>query len=563
MTIVGFNDAIWTDVNGNGMVDSGEKGAFRIANSWGATWKDAGFTWLAYDALRLVSAVSGGPSEGREQAFQSNIVWVQAARDAYSPLMIGEFTLNHLKRNQLKLTLGRSATTSTMPTTSWTPSALQNQGASYAFDGTTTAVDAGFVLDYSDILVEGAGTLRYHLGIYDNFLADPGTLRAFKLVDLTTSPATEIVYAAVPQTIDNQQVYAYVDYNYTGPSYDHPPVLSNPQVSPGLGTTGDTFGYLVYYNDQDGDAPSVMDVVIDGSAHVTSLMSGSASNGWYQPRHHPRRREPHLLLLVQGQPGRHGPGPSGRHAQRPQRLRRHAVFALAVERNGGRTRASSSRHGADLVDGAVVRWDGSDRPTTFVSGSVVTASIPATDIATGKVAAVTVRNPDGGLSSPLKFTVSNPIPVLSSFSPTHVSGGGSGFALTVRGPNFVPGAVRPLERRPEDDDLRRTDGGPGLDHDGRYRGQWRVRGDGPQSVPRRRGVGSTIVFPVSGFTVASSTASATVTAGQSASYTIRVTPQSGSFDSPVTLSCPTLPGASRRPSRLRTLRPASRRRTPS
>ena len=51
MTIVGYNDAIWTDVNGNAVVDPGEKGAFKIANSWGSTWQDNGFIWLAYDAL--------------------------------------------------------------------------------------------------------------------------------------------------------------------------------------------------------------------------------------------------------------------------------------------------------------------------------------------------------------------------------------------------------------------------------------------------------------------------------------------------------------------------------
>ena len=35
MTVVGYNDNIWVDINGNGAVDAGEKGAFRIANSWG------------------------------------------------------------------------------------------------------------------------------------------------------------------------------------------------------------------------------------------------------------------------------------------------------------------------------------------------------------------------------------------------------------------------------------------------------------------------------------------------------------------------------------------------
>ena len=65
MIFVGYNDAIWADVNGNAVVDPGEKGAFKIVNSWGSSWQDGGFIWLAYDALREVSAVPDGPL-GRE-----------------------------------------------------------------------------------------------------------------------------------------------------------------------------------------------------------------------------------------------------------------------------------------------------------------------------------------------------------------------------------------------------------------------------------------------------------------------------------------------------------------
>jgi hypothetical protein len=195
--------------------------------------------------------------------------------------------------------------------------------------------------------------------------------------------------------------------------------------------------------------------------------------------------------------------------------------------------------GSTFANGAVVRWDGSDRPTTFVSSSLVTAAIPASDLAAGKVVVVTVRNPDGGLSSPLNFTVNNTVPALSSLSPARVSGGGSGLTLTVAGSGFVPGAVvrwdsvaktttfvSPTQLQAQ---ITSVDIGASDDHNVTV-----------QNPPPGGGESGTIVFPVSGFTVASSAASATVTAGQSASYTIRVTPQSGPFDSPVTLSCPTL-----------------------
>jgi len=56
MTVVGYNDNIWCDLNGNGIVDAGEKGAFKIANSWGNYW-NSGFIWITYDSLCTVSAV--------------------------------------------------------------------------------------------------------------------------------------------------------------------------------------------------------------------------------------------------------------------------------------------------------------------------------------------------------------------------------------------------------------------------------------------------------------------------------------------------------------------------
>ena len=109
MTVVGYNDNIWVDINSDGIVDPGEKGAFRIANSWGPAWKDEGFTWIAYDALKEVSAVPGGPSVGRLMAWSVGHAYWILARASYTPTLLAEFTLNHLKRDQLQMRLGTHA----------------------------------------------------------------------------------------------------------------------------------------------------------------------------------------------------------------------------------------------------------------------------------------------------------------------------------------------------------------------------------------------------------------------------------------------------------------------
>ncbi len=57
--LVGYNDNIWCDVNENGVVDSGEMGAFKIIETLNS---DRPY-WLAYDALNVTSLVEGAKAE--------------------------------------------------------------------------------------------------------------------------------------------------------------------------------------------------------------------------------------------------------------------------------------------------------------------------------------------------------------------------------------------------------------------------------------------------------------------------------------------------------------------
>jgi Concanavalin A-like lectin/glucanases superfamily len=103
-------------------------------------------------------------------------------------------------------------------------------------------------------------------------------------------------------------------------------------------------------------------------------------------------------------------------------------------------------NGSGFVSGSLVRWNGAARATTFVSATQLTAAIPATDIAAGGTAQVTVVNagPGGGTSNPQTFTInaaSNPVPALSGMTPSSALAGGNGFTLTVTGTNFVTGSV--------------------------------------------------------------------------------------------------------------------------
>ncbi len=218
MTIVGFNDAIWSDINNNGSVDFGEKGAFRIANSWGTGWGNGGFTWLAYDALKNTSTITGAPNTGRVAAFQSDMVYELTLKPNYIPKMIAEFTVNHLKRNQLGMFLGLSDPTVNTPSTYWYPLALNYKGGPYAFNGLTTAVNGTFVFDFSDILPSGTVQKKYYLGMRDSTSLDPAILLSYKLIDLTTNNESQAL--GLPLSVDGgQQLFSTIDYTYSDGNY--------------------------------------------------------------------------------------------------------------------------------------------------------------------------------------------------------------------------------------------------------------------------------------------------------------------------------------------------------
>ncbi len=84
--------------------------------------------------------------------------------------------------------------------------------------------------------------------------------------------------------------------------------------------------------------------------------------------------------------------------------------------------------GTDFIKTSVVRWNGADRSTTFVSNTQLTAVIPSTDIASPGTANVTVWTPapGGGESGSLPFTIYTVFPAatLRVYAAVHTVGPG-------------------------------------------------------------------------------------------------------------------------------------------
>ena len=88
-----------------------------------------------------------------------------------------------------------------------------------------------------------------------------------------------------------------------------------------------------------------------------------------------------------------------------------------------------------------VRWNGADRPTTFISDTQLRAEITAADLATTGTASVTVFTPapGGGVSNALTISIqANPAPTITSVNPPSLPMGTPGVSLVANGSGFSP-----------------------------------------------------------------------------------------------------------------------------
>ncbi len=149
VTIVGYNDSICYDINGNGRIDSGESGAFKVVNSWGtnSTFSPGGYYWVLYDALNYTSEISGDwntKANTRNAAFAqsnnsgSNVFWKIVVED-YEPTVIAKVKINGSKGDYIELFgVGDSE------------SLIGYDRVWYPFAGTSTlALNTTIYLDYS------------------------------------------------------------------------------------------------------------------------------------------------------------------------------------------------------------------------------------------------------------------------------------------------------------------------------------------------------------------------------------------------------------------------------
>ncbi len=205
LTIVGYCDDVWVDINNNMVIDEGEKGAFKIANSWGSNWGidpytqnttyGDGFIWLCYDALNKVSSVTGAPPGHTERLpaiDDENTAYWMSVKPVIQPYLLAEITVSHSKRNQLNYEIGYSLVDQTSPTIVWTPYVLNRNTGECSFDGTNLYSTGTIVLDYTNLILKNnlmSAGVKWYVRVTDTTSdGNHGVIHNIKLIE----PGTDI-----------------------------------------------------------------------------------------------------------------------------------------------------------------------------------------------------------------------------------------------------------------------------------------------------------------------------------------------------------------------------------
>lgn len=204
MTILGYNDSIRydfngdgrytndVDLNGDGVIDlkDWEIGGLKIANTYGSisNWANQGFSWAMYKAF------AENPNSG---GIWNNAVYISYAKKDLTPKLTMKVTLKHTSRNKLKVVAGVANNLSaTEPEVTLNLPIMDYQGGDLYMKGGSTEDDKTleFGLDATPLLSETVNgqPAKFFLMVQEN---DPsnqatGQIVSFDLVDYTVGTVT-------------------------------------------------------------------------------------------------------------------------------------------------------------------------------------------------------------------------------------------------------------------------------------------------------------------------------------------------------------------------------------
>jgi len=155
MTLVGYNDSIRYDLNGDGhftndlditgdgVVDvrDWEIGAYRMANSFGTWWSDQGYCYILYRAMALpYDYTNSGWSPDR--GIWNHCVYIVEPDTGYEPLLTMKVKLTHDSREKIRIKAGISSDTARLfPEHIMEFPYISFQGGDHVMQGSDTVPD--------------------------------------------------------------------------------------------------------------------------------------------------------------------------------------------------------------------------------------------------------------------------------------------------------------------------------------------------------------------------------------------------------------------------------------
>lgn len=219
MTIVGFNDSIRFDYNGDGQYTNHldinndgiidmrdwEIGALKYANSYGDNWADNGFAYMMYKTL-AEDVYDGG--------IWNHLVHVIDVHETYEPKLTIKLELKHNSREQIRIVAGVSGDTiNNLPQHRLHFPAFNYQGGPNYMQGYNTdeafkTIEIG--LDISPLLsyIEPGQAADFYLEVYEN---DPlnvgnGKIVRYAIRDYYNDEMIEIAYPQQDISLNHNEV---------------------------------------------------------------------------------------------------------------------------------------------------------------------------------------------------------------------------------------------------------------------------------------------------------------------------------------------------------------------
>ncbi|HCX72833.1 MAG TPA: hypothetical protein DHM37_03860 [Candidatus Cloacimonas sp.] len=217
MTFVGYNDSIRYDFNNDGVYTNDEDinydgvvdmkdweiGGLKVANSWGTSWGDGGFSYMMYKSLAEPVANGG---------VQNGTVYVIRAKEENNPLLTLKATVKHTSRNKLRITAGVAADTSAVvPDFVKRYPLFHYQGGDHYMQGGYSEEDKSLELglDITPLLsyIEAGEPAKFFLYIVENdpYNQDDGQVTNFAIIDYNGAEE-EIVYPQNDIPINNNGI---------------------------------------------------------------------------------------------------------------------------------------------------------------------------------------------------------------------------------------------------------------------------------------------------------------------------------------------------------------------